>query len=83
MGFIGNPSGLAINLSESSCGRRCCSIRLPALQQVETIRKGIPAVVFDQIAAALGLGKEALLDTDVGSQEVVNLLHCIKWGVYA
>ena len=122
---------------------------LPALKQVATIRKGIPAVVFDQIAAALGLGKEALalklninaqtlrkrksrvlspdeaekslratrvfvaaskvlgsdeearqwmgeavmalggkrpvdlLDTDVGSQEVVNLLNCIKWGVYA
>jgi putative toxin-antitoxin system antitoxin component (TIGR02293 family) len=24
-----------------------------------------------------------LLDTDVGAHEVVNLLNCIKWGVYA
>jgi putative toxin-antitoxin system antitoxin component (TIGR02293 family) len=122
---------------------------LPALKQVETIRKGLPAAIFDQIAAAFGLGKESLarklninaqtlrkrksrilspdeaekslratrvflaasvvlgsqdearqwmgepvialggkrpvdlLDTDVGSQEVVNLLNCIKWGVYA
>jgi len=122
---------------------------LPALEQVETIRKGIATVAFDQIAIAIGVGKETLarklninaqtlrkrksrvlsadeaekslraarvfamateilggnddarqwlneevmalggkrpldlLDTDVGAQEVVNLLNCIKWGVYA
>jgi putative toxin-antitoxin system antitoxin component (TIGR02293 family) len=33
---------------------------LPALEQVETIRKGVAAQVFDQLAAALGVGKEAL-----------------------
>ncbi len=119
------------------------------MKQVETIRKGIPAKAFDQIADVLGVGKEALarklninaqtlrkrksrmlspdeaekslrvtrvfvmasqvlgsedearewmgeavmalggkrpldlLDTDVGAQEVSNLLNCIKWGVYA
>ena len=119
------------------------------MKQVETIRKGIPAKAFDEIAGALGVGKEALarklninaqtlrkrksrvltqdeaeislrvtrvfvmasevlgsesearewmgeavmalggkrpldlLDTDVGAQEVLNLLNCIKWGVYA
>lgn len=119
------------------------------MKQVETIRKGIPAQAFDQIAGALGVGKETLarklninaqtlrkrksrmlsadeaekslrvtrvfvtasevlgsedearewmgeavmalggrrpldlLDTDVGAQEVFNLLNCIKWGVYA
>jgi putative toxin-antitoxin system antitoxin component (TIGR02293 family) len=122
---------------------------MPPLEQVETIRKGISAEAFDQIAGALGLGKETLarklninaqtlrkrksrvlspdeaekslrvarvflaasevlggedearewlgepvmalggkrpvdlLDTDVGAHEVVNLLNCIKWGVYA
>jgi putative toxin-antitoxin system antitoxin component (TIGR02293 family) len=122
---------------------------LPPMKQVETIRKGIPAHAFDQIAGVLGLGKETLarklninaqtlrkrksrvlspdeaekslrvtrifvsatsvlgsedearqwmgdavmalggkrpldlLDTDVGAREVVNLLNCIKWGVYA
>jgi putative toxin-antitoxin system antitoxin component (TIGR02293 family) len=122
---------------------------MPAMQQIETIRKGIPALAFDQIADALGIGKEALarklninaqtlrkrksrvlspdeaekslrvtrvfvaasevlgsedearhwmgeavmalggkrpvdlLDTDVGAQEVVNILNCIKWGIYA
>ena len=122
---------------------------LPALEQVETIRKGVAAQVFDQLAAALGVGKEALagklninaqtlrkrksrvlspdeaekslrvarvfnfatevlgseddarewlnavipalggkrpldlLDTDVGAQQVTNLLGCIKWDLYA
>ncbi len=122
---------------------------LPPLEQVETIRKGIAAQMFDQLASVLGVGKEALarklninaqtlrkrkscvlspeeaekslrvartfamatevlggeddardwlnqevpalggkrpldlLDTDVGAQEVRNLLNCIKWGMYA
>ncbi len=122
---------------------------MPPMEQVEKIRKGIPALAFDQIASALGIGKETLarklninaqtlrkrksrilspdeaekslrvtrvfvaaievlgseeearqwlgeavmalggkrpvdlLDTDVGAQEVGNLLNCIKWGVYA
>ena len=122
---------------------------LPSLAQVETIRQGIATQVFEQIATAIGIGKETLarklninaqtlrkrrsrilsadeaekslrvarvfaqasevlgsedkarqwlndqipalggkrpldlLDTDVGTQEVVNLLHCIKWGMYA
>ncbi len=122
---------------------------LSPLEQIETIRKGIAAQVFDQLASALGVGKEALarrlhinaqtlrkrksrrlsadeaekslrvarvftqasevlgsedkarqwvndqipalggkrplelLDTDVGAQEVTNLLQSIKWGVYA
>jgi len=140
----------ATTLHPSSVPPRLAAMAaMPALKQVETIRKGIPVVVFDQVAAALGLGKEALalklninaqtlrkrksrvlsqdeaekslratrvffaaskilggdeearqwlgegvmalggkrpvdlLDTDVGSQEVVNLLNCIKWGVYA
>ncbi len=33
---------------------------LPALEQVETIRQGIGAQVFDQLALALGVGKESL-----------------------
>ncbi len=33
---------------------------LPPLEQIETIRKGVAAQVFDQIALALGLGKETL-----------------------
>ncbi|MGH7936284.1 MAG: type II RES/Xre toxin-antitoxin system antitoxin [Chthoniobacterales bacterium] len=33
---------------------------LSPLEQIETIRKGIAAQVFDQIAAALGVGKETL-----------------------
>ncbi|MGI8820223.1 MAG: type II RES/Xre toxin-antitoxin system antitoxin [Chthoniobacterales bacterium] len=33
---------------------------LPPFEQVETIRGGIAAQVFDQIAIALGIGKEAL-----------------------
>lgn len=122
---------------------------LSPLEQIETIRQGLAAQVFDQIAAAIGVGKETLarklninaqtlrkrksrvlsadeaekslrvarvfamaeeilgggdparewlqeeimalggkrpldlLDTDVGAHEVVNLLNCIKWGVYA
>jgi putative toxin-antitoxin system antitoxin component (TIGR02293 family) len=122
---------------------------LPPLAQVETIRKGIATKVFEQIAAAIGVGKETLarklninaqtlrkrksktlsaeeaekslrvarlfglasevlgseekarqwvndqipalggkrplelLDTDIGAQEVTNLLQCIKWGMYA
>ncbi len=122
---------------------------LSPLEQVETIRKGVAAQVFDQVAAALDIGKEslartlninaqtlrkrksrvlsaeeaekslraarvfafasdvlggaddarhwlkqeipalggkpplALLDTDVGTQEVTNLLNCIKWDLYA
>ena len=122
---------------------------LPPLAQVETIRQGIATQVFEQIATAIGLGKETLarklninaqtlrkrrsrilsadeaekslrvarvfaqasevlgsedkarqwlndqipalggkrpldlLDTDIGTQEVVNLLQCIKWGMYA
>lgn len=122
---------------------------LPPLEQIETIRQGVAAQVFDQIALALGVGKEALarklninaqtlrkrksrflsaneaekslraarvftmasevlgsegharewlndqipalggkrpldlLDTDVGAQEVTNLLNCIKWDLYA
>ncbi len=122
---------------------------LSPLEQIETIRQGIAVQVFDQIAVALGVGKEALarklnisaqtlrkrksrilspeeaekslrvarifamasevlgsedkarhwvndqipalggkrpldlLDTDVGAQEVTNLLGCIKWGMYA
>jgi len=121
----------------------------PPLKQVETIRKGISTKAFDEIAGALGIGKEVLalklninaqtlrkrksrmlspdeaekslrvtrvfvtasqtlggedearewmgaavpalggkrpldlLDTDVGAQEVMNLLNCIKWGIYA
>jgi putative toxin-antitoxin system antitoxin component (TIGR02293 family) len=142
-------STLAVPRPSSVPARLAALAAMPALKQVETIRKGVPAVVFDQVAAALGLGKEALalklninaqtlrkrksrvlspdeaekslratrvfvaagevlgsrdearqwmgepvmalggkrpldlLDTDVGSQEVVNLLNCIKWGVYA
>jgi putative toxin-antitoxin system antitoxin component (TIGR02293 family) len=122
---------------------------LPPLAQVETIRHGIATQVFEQIATAIGVGKETLarklninaqtlrkrksrvlsaeeaekslrvarvfglasdilgdgdearqwlkneipalggkrpldlLDTDVGAQEVTNLLNCIKWGMYA
>jgi putative toxin-antitoxin system antitoxin component (TIGR02293 family) len=122
---------------------------LSPLEQIETIRQGIATRVFDQIAAALGVGKETLarklninaqtlrkrksrklsadeaekslrvarvfamasevlgsetdarqwvndqipalggkrpldlLDTDLGAQEVTNLLNCIKWGMYA
>ncbi len=122
---------------------------LPPLEQIETIREGIAAQVFDQIAVAVGVGKEALartlninpqtlrkrksrvlspseaekslrvarifafaaevldgdeearrwlsdkipalggkrpldlLDTDIGAQQVTNLLGCIKWGIYA
>jgi putative toxin-antitoxin system antitoxin component (TIGR02293 family) len=122
---------------------------LPTMKQVETIRRGIPTQTFEQLAGALGIGKESLartlninaqtlrkrksqvlspdeaekslraarvfvqatdvfgsepdarqwlaepvsalggkrpldlLDTDVGAGEVVNLLNCIKWGVYA
>ncbi len=122
---------------------------LPPLEQIETIRTGIATQVFDQLAVALGVGKEALarmlninpqtlrkrksrvlspseaekslrvarvfkfatevlegedearywlneqipalggkrpvdlLDTDVGAQEVTNLLGCIKWDLYA
>lgn len=122
---------------------------LPPLAQVETIRQGIATQVFEQIAAAIGVGKETLarklninaqtlrkrksrmlsadeaekslrvarvfafatevlgsendarywlnqnipalggkrpldlLDTDVGTQEVTNLLGGIKWGMYA
>lgn len=33
---------------------------LSSFEQIETIRKGIAAQVFDQLATALGLGKEAL-----------------------
>ena len=122
---------------------------LPPLAQVETIRQGIATQVFEQIATAIGVGKETLarklninaqtlrkrksrklsadeaekslrvarvfalaneilgngdearqwlneeiaalggkrpldlLDTDVGAQEVTNLLKCINWGMYA
>lgn len=122
---------------------------LSAIEQVETIRKGVGTAVFDQLAVAIGVGKETLarklninaqtlrkrksrllsqeeaekslrvarvfafatevlgsaddarrwlsdsipalggkrpldlLDTDVGAQEVTNLLGCIKWGLYA
>lgn len=122
---------------------------LSPLDQVETIRRGIAAQVFEQIATTLGVGKEALarklninpqtlrkrksrklsaaeaekslraarvfafatealgsendarywlnqsipalggkrpldlLDTDVGTREVTNLLGGIKWGMYA
>jgi len=122
---------------------------LSSFEQIETIRGGIATQAFDQLAAALGLGKEALadklnikaqtlrkrksqilspeeaekslrvarvfnfatevlesedearswlneqipalggkrpidlLDTDVGAQEVTNLLGCIKWDLYA
>lgn len=122
---------------------------LSPLEQIETIRQGIATAVFDQIAAAIGVGKETLarklninaqtlrkrksrklsaeeaekslrvarifafaidalgsegdarvwlnqnipalggkrpldlLDTDVGAQEVTNLLGGIKWGMYA
>lgn len=122
---------------------------LSPLEQIATIRKGIATQVFDQIAAALGVGKETLarklninaqtlrkrkarvlsaeeaekslrvarvfaaahevlggadearawlkeeipalggkrpldlLDTDVGTHEVTNLLQSIKWGMYA
>jgi putative toxin-antitoxin system antitoxin component (TIGR02293 family) len=122
---------------------------LSPLEQIATIREGIAADVFDQLAVALGVGKEALarklninaqtlrkrksrvlsadeaekslrvarvftmatevleseedarqwlnepvpalggkrpidlLDTDVGAQEVTNLLGAIKWGMYA
>lgn len=33
---------------------------LSPLEQIETIRKGIATQAFDQLAAAVGLGKEAL-----------------------
>lgn len=33
---------------------------LPAFEQIATIRKGIGAQVFDQLATALGVGKESL-----------------------
>ncbi len=122
---------------------------LSPLEQIESIRQGIAAQVFDQLATALGLGKEALastlninaqtlrkrksrllsadeaekslrvarifafasevlgtedkarlwlkdqipalggkrpldyLDTDVGADQVTNLLGGIKWGMYA
>jgi putative toxin-antitoxin system antitoxin component (TIGR02293 family) len=122
---------------------------LSPIEQIERIREGIATQVFDQLAAALGLGKEALadklnikaqtlrkrksqilspeeaekslrvarvfkfaaevlesedearywlneqlpalggkrpidlLDTDLGAQEVTNLLGCIKWDLYA
>lgn len=122
---------------------------LSPIEQIETIREGIAAQAFDQLAATLGVGKEALarklninaqtlrkrksrvlsadeaekslrvarvfalatevlegeeearhwlneqipalggkrpldlLDTDIGAQEVRNLLQCIKWDLYA
>ncbi|MEP6956318.1 MAG: antitoxin Xre/MbcA/ParS toxin-binding domain-containing protein [Chthoniobacterales bacterium] len=122
---------------------------LSPFEQIETIRSGIATQVFDQLAAALGVGKEALarklninaqtlrkrksrvlsadeaekslrvarifafatevlegeedarqwlndtipalggkrpldlLDTDIGAQQVTNLLGCIKWDLYA
>ncbi len=122
---------------------------LPPLEQIESIRNGIATQLFDQLAVALGIGKEALartlninaqtlrkrksrvlspeeaekslrvarifafatevlesedearrwlsdsipalggkrpldlLDTDVGAQQVTNLLGCIKWDLYA
>jgi putative toxin-antitoxin system antitoxin component (TIGR02293 family) len=121
---------------------------LSPIEQIETIRKGIATQAFDQLAAALGVGKEALaeklnikaqtlrkrksrvlspseaekslrvarvfalatevlgseergrewlndeipalggkrpldlLDTDLGAEQVANLLQAIKWGVY-
>jgi putative toxin-antitoxin system antitoxin component (TIGR02293 family) len=122
---------------------------LSPIEQIETIRKGIATQAFDQLAAALGVGKETLaqklnikaqtlrkrksrvlspeeaekslrvarifkfatevlegedearywlnqqipalggkrpldlLDTDLGAQEVTNLLGGIKWAMYA
>jgi putative toxin-antitoxin system antitoxin component (TIGR02293 family) len=122
---------------------------LSPLAQIETIRQGIATQVFEQIASAIGVGKETLahklninaqtlrkrksrmlsadeaekslrvarvfalagevlgsgekarqwindqipalggkrpldlLDTDVGAQEVMNLLQSLKWGMYA
>ncbi len=122
---------------------------LPSLEQIDAIRGGVAAQIFDQIATALGVAKETLaralninaqtlrkrksqilsadeaektlrvarvfafaaevlggeeeartwlnqkvpalagkrpldlLDTDVGAQEVTNLLGGIKWGLYA
>jgi len=37
----------------------------------------------DQIPALGGRRPLELLDTDVGAQEVTNLLQCLKWGMYA
>ena len=140
---------ITIPRRKSVPARLAAMAAMPALQQVETIRKGIPAAVFDQVAGILGIGKESLahklginaqtlrkrksqvlspdeaekslrvtrmfiaasevlgsddearhwmgeavmalggkrpvdlLDTDVGAQEVANILNCIKWGVYA
>src|SRR5690349_10412659 len=39
--------------------------------------------VNDQIPALGGKRPLDLLDTDLGTQEVMNLLQCIKWGMYA
>ena len=36
---------------------------LPPLEQIDTIRNGVAAQVFDQLAVALGVGKEALART--------------------
>ena len=36
---------------------------LPPLEQIETIRTGIATQMFDQLAAAVGVGKEALART--------------------
>src|SRR5580658_3807191 len=40
--------------------RHAAMAALPPMKQVETIRKGIPAKAFDEIAGVLGVGKEAL-----------------------
>ncbi len=124
-------------------------VALPPFDQIDIIREGVAAQVFEQIATAIGVGKETLarklninaqtlrkrksrmlsveesekslraarvfavatdvlggeddarswlnqqipalggkrpldlLDTDVGTHEVTNLLGCIKWGMYA
>lgn len=143
------PVKLEAMKKRSPQSRVAAMAALSPLEQVETIRKGMAAQVFDQLAVLLGVGKEALaeklninaqtlrkrksrvlsageaekslrvarifafaeevlgseenartwlnqqipalggkrpldlLDTDVGAQEVTNLLGGIKWGMYA
>ncbi len=140
---------MRVRRSASIPAKAAALAALPPLAQIEIIRKGVATQVFEQIATAIGVGKETLaaklninaqtlrkrksrmlsadeaekslrvarvfamasevlgsedearqwlndqipalggkrpldlLDTDVGAQQVTNLLQCIKWGMYA
>src|SRR3712207_6736702 len=50
----------SVTRSKAMPARVAAVAALPPLEQIETIRKGIAASSFAQIAAALGVGKETL-----------------------